>query len=106
MGRVLRLAWIPVAVAVAAVAGVAVAAGNAPSSPAAAAANPTFTLVQMPARECPVPKVVLGKGCWDKSGQVLSVNWSVNDGKAVWDTPVWTTTYEWTLPQTIGPSGA
>jgi hypothetical protein len=103
MRRLLRLAWLTAAVAVAAAAGIAVAAGNAPSAPAA---NPTFSLVQVTKTDCPAPKVILGKGCWDRSGQVLSANWSVNDGNATWDTTGWTTTYKWTVPATIGPTGA
>jgi hypothetical protein len=100
MRPLLRFAWLPILVGLCgAVVGVGLA------SNAAAPANPSFAIVQFPKSECAAPKVIVGKACVDKGGMILSVNWTFRDGNARWAPPGFTTTYAWSMPASIPPSG-
>jgi hypothetical protein len=100
MRLLLKLAWIPILVGLC---GAAVGAGLASSG--AAPTNPSFAIVQFPKSECTPPKVIIGKACVDKGGTILSGNWKFGDGSARWAPPGFTTTYAWSMPASIPPSG-
>ena len=80
--------------------------GAALASRTAAPVNPTFTLVQFPAAECPKPRVIVGKACVDKSAQILSADWTYSDGSGTLHPTGWTTSYKWSVPAVVSPGGA
>lgn len=77
-----------------------------PAGDAVSLTNPTFELVPFPKSECLAPKVIRGRACLDRSGQILSADWQSRDGSAKWSPTGWTNNYRWTVPTTIAPSGA
>jgi hypothetical protein len=97
-----RLSW---GLALVVAGGAAVAAAFA-SGAAPTATSPTFALVQFPTSECSPPKVIFGKACLDRSGLILSEDWTYRDGSATWHPTGWTTTYKWSLPATVTAAGA
>ena len=84
----------------------AAAVGAALASRTAAPPNPTFTLVQFPAKECPKPRVIVGKACVNKSEQILSADWTYSDGSGTLHPTGWTTSYKWSVPAVVAPAGA
>src|SRR3954470_995360 len=96
-----RLTWLALALVV----GGAVA-GAAPASRTAARANPTFVLVQYPAKECPQPRVIVGKACVDKSEQLLRADWTCRHGSGTLHPTGWTTSYKWSVPPVVTAAGA
>lgn len=63
-------------------------------------------LVAYPVGECPKPKKIVGRPCVDYAGSTLLDDWTFADGRASWDTSGAVNTYEWQVPETIGPGPA
>jgi hypothetical protein len=66
----------------------------------------SFKLTAVTASECAPPKQVIGEACVDATGMVLSTKWTLGARNATWAPDGWTTTYQWSVPTTIGPGAA